>query len=804
MLLDATVYFDDILVLPNQCLSCQPGYFCPAGTTYVKNYLSSTQTILPGPQDIFSQRALIAPSINFAQPIVYTLSFWFKFTAVSCTLHNILLRGASDSDRTPGIYFRANRLFPRHSSTNAVDDGPGYGATVYAANTWYHQVIAVNVNTMYIFTNGVLDVSYTLSGGASFTWGQQSTNFVAACSASCMSSTFSVRDVMWVSDFAVTSAVDASYLMSQMIVPPVQFSHVNQWFDTNVATYASPICNIAVSGSPSTNICVASEGSVMSFSVYCYGSSTGCLFGSKDCYQDSDCSKYSSSSTNKFTEGTTYASSRCYNSMYANTWWGYNGCGYFLALLNSNPSTSVSSWSNWGSSGSFAVLFGVTKATDSSFSNGLSSSGINYFSGSTSSTISFPLAITQFPLTVCVLARYLGTSAQVSRRILQSSSSTNWFVGHFNSLSGLAYLNGWITRSDYSNIGPITNWAWTCVSIPATGSLLAYVNGVQVDTGVLVTSVTPPLTALCINLASSFGSAESSNFGISQLLTWDTALDALSLQAITSSYIQLCSANQFASVSGCAGCNSILPGSSSVTGSSGCVPSSCASGYYLGPAGSLQCLPCNSGYAISGSFPLNGATWAVPSLYHCDDYYANSCFYPDYSGNAYGACDQISNIPHFYESTFVAGLGNGGCCCCDCNGNCYCGGGWCYWYTYTNLYAFSVTAVVVSWSGIGSGCGCGNVVTLNGAAYGPAGNPYGYPSTATFTGAPVGISVQIYFMSFNYWSTYNIQFFVNGPPTAYPTAAPITVSPTSIPSATPTSYPTVLSTLITVTTSSSY
>ena len=46
------------------------------------------------------------------------------------------------------------------------------------------------------------------------------------------------------------------------------------------------------------NFCVAKEDNT----AYCYGSSSGCLWGSNDCTNDSQCSKYNRNTSKKFTD----------------------------------------------------------------------------------------------------------------------------------------------------------------------------------------------------------------------------------------------------------------------------------------------------------------------------------------------------------------------------------------------------------------------------------------------------------------------------------------------------------------------
>jgi len=473
------------------------------------------QTIVPGAQDFFSQQTLISPSITFSQPVVYTLSFWFKFSSLPCSSEweNLFLRGASDSDRTPGIFLHSGQwIHYRHSSAYSVNDGIMTGNSRFSANTWYHQVVTVNVNVMTVYTSGMFDITYTSPG--QFNWGTSSSSFIAASAVQCNSQTTSLRDVMWISSYAVASAAEAAVLMN-MAAPPVQFTAATQWFDVS--------------------------------------------------------------------------------------------------------SVSGVTWPNWGSGGLNATLSGTTIASDGAYANGLSSSGLSFLTGSSSSTISFPYTIYSLPFTACVMTRYTNNG---NNRIVQGTQSANWILGHHNGAAGVSYLNSWATvYSPDTNVAS-SNWVWICVSAPVSGNVSIFVNGNNMNSG-LSSSNTAPGVPLGINAGGCCG--EYSGFAIAKLVSWSTALDATTLAAVSLAGLPRCSAGQYASSSGCTNC----PAGQYSSGSSGCI--ACSAGYYcLAGTSKATRTPCPSGtFSPYGSSSSSSCLLTVTGSV----YFANQGVGPEWVGS---------------------------------------------------------------------------------------------------------------------------------------------------------------------------
>jgi hypothetical protein len=79
---------------------------------------------------------------------------------------------------------------------------------------------------------------------------------------------------------------------------------------------------------PAYRYCLAEEITTAGLqSVYCYGSTSGCLWNSNACAQDSDCAQYTSSSTQKY--GVDWPASYCADPARANSW-PFAACGHLL------------------------------------------------------------------------------------------------------------------------------------------------------------------------------------------------------------------------------------------------------------------------------------------------------------------------------------------------------------------------------------------------------------------------------------------------------------------------------------------
>ena len=81
---------------------------------------------------------------------------------------------------------------------------------------------------------------------------------------------------------------------------------------------------------------------------------------------------------------------------------------------------------------------------------------INYISGGTTDTISWPEGSISNNFTILSVTRYSGTS---KGRILVSMTTGNWLHGHHNGNRGVCFYDGW--KSPDTNIGVNTDWVCT-------------------------------------------------------------------------------------------------------------------------------------------------------------------------------------------------------------------------------------------------------------------------------------------------------------------------------------------------------
>ena len=130
-----------------------------------------------------------------------------------------------------------------------------------------------------------------------------------------------------------------------------------------------------------------------------------------------------------------------------------------------------------------------------------------------------------------------------------TSSTANWILGHWAipGDAGVSFAGTFFAsapgnpcgQAGGSGCGPNphaqnTNWAVTCMSIPAAGPVRVLVDGADVSLGYSSNpTVTPPAGQLAINPATyTYGSSsEYSAFGFAELLLWNTSLNAFDLAA---------------------------------------------------------------------------------------------------------------------------------------------------------------------------------------------------------------------------------------------------------------------------------
>ena len=149
---------------------------------------------------------------------------------------------------------------------------------------------------------------------------------------------------------------------------------------------------------------------------------------------------------------------------------------YFAEDYNASSPTVLP---NYISNGRDATLSG-TAVTKTTVSGNGALGAITYISGTTTSTILFPTGSIPTTFTILGLARYTGDTKQ---RILRGLTK-NWLHGHYASLKGQAFYDGWKTNTNISSAGLLNDWL-CCIgknggSIP--GNILA--DGVGVGTAI--------------------------------------------------------------------------------------------------------------------------------------------------------------------------------------------------------------------------------------------------------------------------------------------------------------------------------
>ena len=165
----------------------------------------------------------------------------------------------------------------------------------------------------------------------------------------------------------------------------------------------------------------------------------------------------------------------------------------------------------------------ITKT--SGFGNG-ANGNINYLTGTTTSSITWPTGSIPTTFTILTLARWNGTTTANYQRIFDGSSG-NWFQGHIdigigaNSKQiGGAYYNVWITSDQptTSLVPSITDWV--CMIGRNSGTIPNNLLANGIPRGIATGGTSG--TLLTINNGTS--SLQRSDWAMSVVLIWDTAL----------------------------------------------------------------------------------------------------------------------------------------------------------------------------------------------------------------------------------------------------------------------------------------
>ena len=148
--------------------------------------------------------------VNFAGPVAYTLSVWYKLTSLCGEWHNIVLRGSEMPGRTPALFMHSDyRLFVSHANVFNW-----FSTTVFQPEYWYHLSVVADAenHVMQLYVNGTLDsVIDTSQFPGVLSWNGQVNAVYASVDGWCHGSA-SIRDVSWLNMPA--SASDVTYLMN--------------------------------------------------------------------------------------------------------------------------------------------------------------------------------------------------------------------------------------------------------------------------------------------------------------------------------------------------------------------------------------------------------------------------------------------------------------------------------------------------------------------------------------------------------------------------------------------------------------
>ena len=181
--------------------------------------------------------------------------------------------------------------------------------------------------------------------------------------------------------------------------------------------------------------------------------------------------------------------------------------------------------------GNDAVATGnVQYATGSG--NGAAAS-IPYIYGDVTGTLAWPTGSIASTFTICSVTRYTQSNS-ANLRILQGMS-TNWAHGHWLNRRGVGiYGNTWLTALDANgyaiSVNIVTNWLVMCTK-----------NSGNAPTNVLVDGTTSGAraggkgsdTLIINNVYGSVYGTESSNWALSQVLIWQSALTDTQMAAVS-------------------------------------------------------------------------------------------------------------------------------------------------------------------------------------------------------------------------------------------------------------------------------
>ena len=207
--------------------------------------------------------------------------------------------------------------------------------------------------------------------------------------------------------------------------------------------------------------------------------------------------------------------------------------GTYIAGHTYNTTTRLYDFTG---NGRHATMSTVSSGTATANTNGATAS-IPVLTGTTGSTITWPIGSIPNNFTICSITRYNTSTATNQKRIFDASASgVNWAHGHLQGSVGQAYYNGFRTPSyvNPSNISSKTNWVTMCGTNSNTNDITnnILVNGFGYGTFNGGTGGYD----LTINNGNQ-KSTETSDFAFNTVLIWETALTNTQLSQVSNALL---------------------------------------------------------------------------------------------------------------------------------------------------------------------------------------------------------------------------------------------------------------------------
>ena len=189
-----------------------------------------------------------------------------------------------------------------------------------------------------------------------------------------------------------------------------------------------------------------------------------------------------------------------------------------------------------------AVITGpIIKASAGGF--GAAANNINYISGNTSTVIEWAPNSIPYNSTICSITRYTGSTN--NKMILTARNATpenDWIHGHQSGKRGIVFHNSeYMVDNTLQITGSVNDWVVTCATTGGSAPNNVYINGVAsgIRSGGIGT------LQLAINKIDSQNIiSESSDFALSYIIIWDTALSNTALKIISDNLLNYLSTGE--------------------------------------------------------------------------------------------------------------------------------------------------------------------------------------------------------------------------------------------------------------------